>query len=415
MGEDSVARHRPHSCSPETSPPPPPRSPADDDDLLSEILLRLPPQPSSLLRASLRRLVAGPVFLRRFRAHHHRSPPLLGFFIDDYGDALFTPTFDPPNRITAERLSLRQGPGERLSFLGCRHALALLLNRPRLEALVWDPVTGRRRAVAFPPEFAINQGDFVRGGAVLCAAAAADDGHVHVHGNCPFKLALVFIDNGRTQISVCLYDSESGTWGDIASTTLVTQWTSSVGTSTMVGNVLCWLIHRPICILEFNLDKQIMSVIGGLAHVPDNSRPSSSFMFPMEDSKLGIGILSGQRIRLWERMANSEWLLRRTLELEKILSLKPQAEPWRPVVLGFAEESNAVFVLTAIGVFMIQLDSLQFRNLFESNFVTSFYPYTSFYTADLYCCGGKRSGGTKEGRKAILDAAHIYAVAWYHV
>lgn len=101
----------------------------------------------------------------------------------------------------------------------------------------------------------------------------------------------------------------------------------------------------------------------------------------MEDSKLGIGILSGQRIRLWERMANSEWLLRRTLELEKILSLKPQAEPWCPVVLGFAEESNAVFVLTAIGVFMIQLDSLQFRNLFESNFVTSFYPYTSFYTA----------------------------------
>ncbi|XP_052169482.1 uncharacterized protein LOC127786188 [Oryza glaberrima] len=381
MGEDSVARHRPHSCSPETSPPPPPRSPADDDDLLSEILLRLPPQPSSLLRASLvckrwRRLVAGPVFLRRFRAHHHRSPPLLGFFIDDYGDALFTPTLDPPNRITAERLSLRQGPGERLSFLGCRHALALLLNRPRLEALVWDPVTGPAAA----PWRSHRNSPSTK---VISSAAAADDGHVHVHGNCPFKLALVFIDNGRTQISVCLYDSESGTWGDIASTTLVTQWTSSVGTSTMVGNVLCWLIHRPICILEFNLDKQILSVIGGLAHVPDNSRPSSSFIFPMEDSKLGIGILSGQRIRLWERMANSEWLLRRTLELEKILSLKPQAEPWRPVVLGFAEESNAVFVLTAIGVFMIQLDSLQFRNLFESNFVTSFYPYTSFYTAGL--------------------------------
>ncbi|KAF2912437.1 hypothetical protein DAI22_10g010601 [Oryza sativa Japonica Group] len=148
----------------------------------------------------------------------------------------------------------------------------------------------------------------------VISSAAADDGHVHVHGNCPFKLALVFIDNGRTQISVCLYDSESGTWGDIASTTLVTQWTSSVGTSTMVGNVLCWLIHRPICILEFNLDKQILSVIGGLAHVPDNSRPSSSFIFPMEDSKLGIGILSGQRIRLWERMANSEWLLRRAMQ-----------------------------------------------------------------------------------------------------
>uniref|UniRef100_A0A0E0B7D1 F-box domain-containing protein n=1 Tax=Oryza glumipatula TaxID=40148 RepID=A0A0E0B7D1_9ORYZ len=391
MGEDSVSRHRPGSCSPESSQPPlpPPRSPADDDDLLSEILLRLPPQPSSLLRASLvckrwRRLVAGPVFLRRFRAHHHRRPPLLGFFIDDYGDALFTPTLDPPNRITADRLSLRQGPGERLSFLGCRHGLAFLLNRPRLEALVWDPVTGRRRAVAFPPEFAINQGDFVRGGAVLCAAAADDD-HVHVHGDCPFKLALLFIDNGRTQISVCLYESECGTWGDIASTALVTQWTSSVGTSTMVGNIL--------------------SVIGGLAHVPDNSRPSSSFILPMEGSKLGIGILSGQRIRLWERMANSEWLLWRTLELEKILSLKPQAEPWRPVVLGFAEESNVVFVLTAIGVFMIQLDSLQFRNLFESNFVTSFYPYTSFYTAAFLNMAegpGEASTGA-EGRQKLEE------------
>ncbi|KAF8697294.1 hypothetical protein HU200_035883 [Digitaria exilis] len=50
----------------------------DNDDLLSEILLRLPPQPSSLPRASLvckrwRRLVADPHFRRRFRARH-RNP-----------------------------------------------------------------------------------------------------------------------------------------------------------------------------------------------------------------------------------------------------------------------------------------------------------------------------------------------------
>jgi hypothetical protein len=52
--------------------------------MLWEILLRLPPQPSSLPRASAvcrrwRGLLTDPRFLRLFRAHH-RKPPLLGVF-----------------------------------------------------------------------------------------------------------------------------------------------------------------------------------------------------------------------------------------------------------------------------------------------------------------------------------------------
>uniref|UniRef100_A0ACD6A3M5 Uncharacterized protein n=1 Tax=Avena sativa TaxID=4498 RepID=A0ACD6A3M5_AVESA len=61
-----------------------PASLPDNEDMLWEILLRLPPQPSSLPRASAvckrwRGLVTDPRFLRRFRAHH-RKPPLLGVF-----------------------------------------------------------------------------------------------------------------------------------------------------------------------------------------------------------------------------------------------------------------------------------------------------------------------------------------------
>ncbi|KAK1614219.1 hypothetical protein QYE76_019736 [Lolium multiflorum] len=60
---------RPHS---------PAAGPLEDDDLLREILIRLPPQPSSLPRASAvckrwRRLVSDPAFFRRFRLHHRRS------------------------------------------------------------------------------------------------------------------------------------------------------------------------------------------------------------------------------------------------------------------------------------------------------------------------------------------------------
>ncbi|CAO2187951.1 unnamed protein product [Urochloa humidicola] len=69
-------RHRrrtcPHPAAPATLP--------DEDDILSEILLRLPPQPSSLPRASLvckrwRCLVTASHFRRSFRARHRNPPP----------------------------------------------------------------------------------------------------------------------------------------------------------------------------------------------------------------------------------------------------------------------------------------------------------------------------------------------------
>uniref|UniRef100_M8CCM0 Uncharacterized protein n=1 Tax=Aegilops tauschii TaxID=37682 RepID=M8CCM0_AEGTA len=88
----------------------PPAAPLDDDDLLSEILLRLPPQPSSLPRASLvckrwRSLLSDPGFFRRFRLRHRHNPSLLGFF-DKYDGLSFLPTLGAPNRLPPGRFSL---------------------------------------------------------------------------------------------------------------------------------------------------------------------------------------------------------------------------------------------------------------------------------------------------------------------
>lgn len=96
--------------------PPAVESPLDDDDLLQEILLRLPPQPSSLPRASLvskrwRRLASDHRFTRRFRLRHHRNPPLLGFFELDPGEGpSFVPTLDPPNRVPWNGFSMYLTP-----------------------------------------------------------------------------------------------------------------------------------------------------------------------------------------------------------------------------------------------------------------------------------------------------------------
>ncbi|XP_020149831.1 uncharacterized protein [Aegilops tauschii subsp. strangulata] len=94
-----------------TSPAAPAALP-DDDDMLREILLRLPPQPSSLPRASAvckrwQRVATDPRFLSSFSAHH-RKPPLLGFFEHDFYDIVFTSILDPPDRVPPERFDARR-------------------------------------------------------------------------------------------------------------------------------------------------------------------------------------------------------------------------------------------------------------------------------------------------------------------
>ncbi|GJN03349.1 hypothetical protein PR202_ga20785 [Eleusine coracana subsp. coracana] len=81
----------------------------DNDDLLSEFLLRLPPQPSSLPRASLvcnhwHRLVTDPGFRRRFRAHH-RNSPLIGVFEDRMDYPFFSHSL-----VVSERLLSADNP-----------------------------------------------------------------------------------------------------------------------------------------------------------------------------------------------------------------------------------------------------------------------------------------------------------------
>ncbi|TVU07040.1 hypothetical protein EJB05_47079, partial [Eragrostis curvula] len=155
----------------------------NDDGLLEEFLLRLPPQPSSLLRASLvckrwRRLLTDPQFFRRFSAFHcHQEPPLLGFFVGNVGGPEFTPTLDSPDRIPPARLSLPLPRDERWRFIGCRHGLGLLIGRTRLEITVWDPAIGDRRRVAVQRDlFGKDETNIVRNGALTTTEKACSDG-----------------------------------------------------------------------------------------------------------------------------------------------------------------------------------------------------------------------------------------------
>ena len=177
------------------------------------ILLRLPPLPSSLPRASLvtklwRRAVSDPGFRRRFRAHH-KAPPLLGIFFHNFDLRsswhVFTPTLGAPDRIPPARFACPS----KGSFLGCRHGLALLIEAGST-AVVWDPVTGRRTSVDFPPELTLNRNVTVYHGAVLGDPAGS--------GGFRFRLIMVSYRVFQGTLRASIYDSDSGNWGEIIST-----------------------------------------------------------------------------------------------------------------------------------------------------------------------------------------------------
>jgi len=60
------------------------------------------------------------------------------------------------------------------------------------------------------------------------------------------------------------------------------------------------------------------------------------------------------------------------------------------VIHGYVEDSHVMFVSIDLEVFMIPLKSLQFRNLFKIDSMTTYYPYTGFHTIgnNSYLLGG---------------------------
>ncbi|KAF8731764.1 hypothetical protein HU200_015699 [Digitaria exilis] len=357
-----------------------PASPAplpDDDDILAEILLRLPTHPSSLPIAGAvckrwLRIVTDPSFLRRFRALHRRSPPLHGFFLRS---GRFFPTQHRPDRVPPWRFSLDQLCHEphahrRWSILCFRHGLVLLCcSKDAGEFLVVDPMTGYGRRVAIADEHKKDS---------LIAAAVVGVG-VDAGGRLrPFILVALFAhDDGET-----------------------TRLTA------LVGHGLYWFLFDG-SILRFDLKTQSLVIID---EQPPRHTPTAvdaehdEFIFRHwnncrrwimpaardDGRRFCLAILSGVSITFWEReeaaeelrgASSSGWVLCRTVELDKALpvQLKEKEHPLPLGIMGFDEESRVIFICTRRdGVFMSDVESMQFKKVSEKAYFGNVHPYSSF-------------------------------------
>uniref|UniRef100_A0ACD5WPK4 Uncharacterized protein n=1 Tax=Avena sativa TaxID=4498 RepID=A0ACD5WPK4_AVESA len=370
-------------------------SPLEDDDLLSEILLRLPPQPSSLPRASFvckpwRCLVTDPRFFRRFELRHRRTPPLLGFFHNQGADDVsFFPTLEAPNRVPPGRFSLQNDNRPRL--LGCRHGLALILLLKQPQFLVWDPVTGEQHHLAIPPWF--DPAKVLATAAVL--RSAARDVQVQQH----FEVVLLAADDKDRRMLACVYSSETGVWGNLISTpnpSGVYVFQPAV----LVENSLYWLFGTDtfLEILEFDLERQTLAVVKlppGLDNLPQEVDISSELYLEdmctvMRAEGGGMGFLFVSyytaQAQLWKRKTDSagvvSWELTRAIELDKLLSLN--LKETRPIhVLGYAEYNNVLLLRTVFSTFMVQLESLKFKTFPRIGGWSYFLPFESVYTAGI--------------------------------
>jgi hypothetical protein len=177
----------------------------------------------------------------------------------------------------------------------------------------------------------------------------------------------------------------NGAWGDLISTPLPSDDSGGLvpGRATweipavMIGNSLYWSWFvdgsSSYEILEFDLVSSSMSI-------------HNYSVIPADGGGLGFLFLSGFSAQLWNRKTDCDgiasWVLERTIALDKLLSI--HREDRELLIFGFAEQNNMVLLWRSIGVFTVQLESLQFKKLPGSGvFAFRFSPFEGVYTAGI--------------------------------
>jgi hypothetical protein len=216
-----------------------------------------------------------------------------------------------------------------------------------------------------------------------------------------FQVVLVVAhDDGKQhrRALACVYSSETGVWGDIISTPLpsrdhtgnlhrVMPFTDKP--AVLIGNSLYWMLagnQNALGILEFDLGRQRLAMID----VPVDRFAKKNCEFRVMRAKGGgLGFLFVSEpdfsVQLWRRKTDrygvASWVRRGTIEVDKLLRLKPE-EKGNLTMLGLAESNSVVFLWTVSGLFMVHLETFKFKKVFNTN-ISNCFPFESVCTTGI--------------------------------
>ncbi|KAF0926094.1 hypothetical protein E2562_021808 [Oryza meyeriana var. granulata] len=191
-----------------------------------------------------------------------------------------------------------------------------------MELMVWDTITGDQHHFPQPPH-----PHAYCAGAVLCAAR--DCHHLDCHQG-PFLVVFVGSgDDSENDSWACLYSSETGQWSSPAS-------------------------------IVFDSYVEMLP----------------SLLIDVEDT---LYFICEHGMWYVDYAGNEEWEESRVIELDMLIPLGNPS--FSRHLVGFAEGTDTIFVLSDVGLFAIELKSGQVKKVGERRPYYAVIPYMSFYTS----------------------------------
>uniref|UniRef100_A0A453MIJ1 F-box domain-containing protein n=1 Tax=Aegilops tauschii subsp. strangulata TaxID=200361 RepID=A0A453MIJ1_AEGTS len=363
---------------------------------LEEIFLLLPPDEAEhLLRASLANkfwlgLLSGARFRGRYR-EFHGAPPMLGFLYSCHWNSRpkmkdNIPHFVPTTKFRACIPDDDWGDWEYDAW-DCRHGRVLLgdAGYKPMTLVVWDPMTGCRRELDAPVLV-----DNSYGAAVLCAASGCDHSTCHAG---PFQV--VFIALNKTDAHHCVAQA----WvtlpvtGDHSNPILLSiyrshfdKWSNPCSGLHLDSDVyiheappvfiqdtlhfkLCSCVDdRLVGILMYDISTNCLSLID--MPLAGSIIADDVILMVMEDDSLGFAHVGGLILNLWSRHMGSDgvasWTQRTVININDILPIRNPKKRLR--LIGSVEGTDIIFVTTDLGIYKINLKSLQWKERKVSGF-----------------------------------------------
>jgi hypothetical protein len=268
-------------------------------------------------------------------------------------------------------------------LVDCRHGRLLFEDWTQRKAIVWDPITEDHCFLVLPPPFH-NPKIAVFQWAILCAAGEQG----HAHGCChwsPFKVVVVATYRPEKQaVAIAsVYSSDTGTWADLSSTAVPSVHCGYSLPGTLVGNTLHWFYIWNRYVIQFDLDTQTVAM------VKIEKPPGVHYdihIICSEDGGVAFATLSKIRdepyLQVWEKKADSYgvpgWMLLKSVDLQKFLGLGYQISEESSIV-SYAKDIHAIFLRVYSSVYMVKLESMQSKKLFdEGDRSCTYHPFTSF-------------------------------------